>query len=442
MLKFVAPMLYALNVCGVYYFARRALNWSVRKGLVAAFFFAFQLALLRLSWHSYRNMLGLAILLFTLPLFKNTKTKKGFAWLVLLSILVVFSHEYASVIMFTVILGIIASDFLKGERTRILKVVAAIFPALIIFLTSVYLILFPVPFHVETNIITVNDTLNPSSGKLFFLVDYLNVVSPIEHYPTYLDLVSRVFTLFSILYLLWLPLVFVGFFTDKVLNGWTVLLLVGSFNSLITPFFALELWFRWMFMLVYPFTFYAVNAIQKVLESQSKGVAPSFRWMNWMKVSRRGVLGISLSTVLLGTLFMATPLFFGRFGVFSIPNINTYFPSTMLHNTVPLQDVKSTIQVMEWLNTNMIDGSCVVLLDAFQRWSDLYLDKKHTVVSFTIDMEKALNVALKHGFDPIYLIWWRENIGWYGGLTVPSYFESIFSSERISIFKYYTSSYT
>jgi len=441
LLKLAAPTLYALNSCGVYYFSRKALGWDVRWSLFGTFFFVFQLALLNLSWHSYRNMLGLAILLFTLPLLKNAKTKRGYAWLASLSILVVFSHEWSSVVMLGVILWAMVSDFLNGEKMRMLKVLAAITPALVIFLTSVYLVLFPVPVPVETNVIDAHDIILPSPGKVFFLVDYLGILSPIEYYPTYFDLVSRVMTLFCLLYLLCLPLVLVGFFRDKILNGWTVWLLVGSFNSVITPFCALHLWFRWMFMLVYPFTFYAVNGIQKIWKSQGNGVAPSFKWMSWMKVSRRGVLGVLLSTVLLGTLFMTSPLFFGRYGIFSIPNMNTYFPSTMLHNTVPLQDVKSTIQTMEWLNEHMVDGSCVLLRDAFQRWSDLYLDKEHTVVLFMVDVEKALNVALEHGFDPIYLIWWNDNIGWYGGLIVPSYFKFIFSSERISVFKYCNSSY-
>lgn len=434
LLKIVAPTLYALNVCGVYYFAKKALNWENKKALMAAFFFAFQLASLRLSWDLYKNVLGLGILLFTLPLIKSRETKKSIAIFVLLSILVVFSHGYASVTMFAVIFGVIVSDFLKDERKRLSRVFTAAFPALVIFLASIYFSVFSIPSHVEMNIISAQDTVHPSPGGLSFLVNYMDVVLPFEYYPTYMHLASHVLSLFSLLYLPWMPLVFLGFFGDKILNCWTLLLLVGSFSALIMPFCALDLWFRWMLMLVYPFTFYAANGVQKVLDSQGGGIAPSFRWLKWMKVSNRSVLGIASIIVLLGSIFMTTPLFFDKFGVFSVPTTYTYVPSTMLHNTIPLRDVKGTIEVLEWLNGNMIEKSCVLLQHPFISWASLYLDNKHVIISYEMDVERALDVALNQGFNFIYLVGWNENIGWYG-FSVPKDFAPIFSSDRISVFK-------
>lgn len=169
LLKLVAPTLYALNVCGVYYFARKALNWETRKALMVAGFFVFQLAALRISWDLYRNMLGLAILLFALPWIREVKTKKGFVLFILLSTLVVFGHEITSVIMFAVVLGVIVKDFFGGEKARLLRVVAAVLPALAILLMSVYLGMFSAPFPVKANVVSVNDTVHPSPDGLFFL---------------------------------------------------------------------------------------------------------------------------------------------------------------------------------------------------------------------------------------------------------------------------------
>ena len=64
LLKVVAPLLFGLNVAGVYWFSRKALGWSWRMGLVAGIFFALQLASLRISWDLLRNTLGLGVLLF------------------------------------------------------------------------------------------------------------------------------------------------------------------------------------------------------------------------------------------------------------------------------------------------------------------------------------------------------------------------------------------
>ena len=430
LLKFAAPALYALNACGVYFFARKALNWETRKALIAAFFFAFQLASLGISWHFYRNMLGLAMLLFALPLIGDVKTKTAFGLFFLLSLFVVFGHEYASVTLFAVILGLVVSRWLKRRGMVPWKVLADVIPALAVFLTIVYLRIFPVPFHIDTNVIRVHDTFEHSLGGM--LVDYLSVANPIESYPTYLHLVSHVFSLFALLYLVWLPLVLVGFFRDKILDGWTTLLLIGSFGCLVVPFFALDLWCRWMLMLVYPFTFYAVNGVWRVLKSGP--CVSGLKWMGWMKISRRNAVGISLVTVLLGSLFMTWPLISGRYGLFGGATTWKYFPSTMQSSSVPLQDTEGTVKAVEWLNRHMTDGSCVLVHDAFFYWTELYLHKNHVVIFFASNLEAASNLALENGFNSLYFIWWNEDIGWYG-FKVPSDFVSVFESGRISVFQ-------
>jgi hypothetical protein len=439
LLKLAAPILYALNICGIYYFSRKALNWSAEKALTASFFCVFQLALLRLSWDLYRNMLGSAILLFALPLMRDIENKKSFVVFVLLSVLVVFAHMLVSVVLFATIFGVVATNLLKGEK-RAVTILLAVLPALVIFVVSVFLA--PVQSDIQANVI---NTYEPPTrpGGLFFLVNYLDISDLVQSYPTYGELVLHFFSLFTVLYLWWLPLVFVGFFRDRTLDSLTLVLFAGSFNALITPFCAVDFWNRWMFMLVYPFTFYAVNSVEKVSRSKDKSVASVFRRLSWIKISRKTMLGIFSLTVVFGSIFMAVPPFFDRFGVFFIPTTNSYLPSTMLYNTVPLRDVEPTVRAMEWLNENMTDGSGVLINHAFLWWADLYLDKRHMIVYFMKDVENALSVALAKGFDPIYLIWWNENylswqnedIGWYG-INVPKYFKYIFSSDRISVFQY------
>jgi hypothetical protein len=431
LLKLVAPTLYALNVCGVYHFSRKVLNWETKKALAAAFFFTFQLASLRISWDHYRNMFGLAILLFTLPSIRSMEKRKDFASFVPLSMLVVFSHEFPSVIMFAAIAGVIMSDFFKGKRMRALKVLAATSPALAVFLT-ILLNHQLVPFRMETNVIMARDTLYPKPGGLFFLIDYLSVVHSDHYYPTYLSLVSDVLSRFGLLYLLCLPFVLVGFFRDRILNGWTLLLLAGTFDSLITPFSALNWWNRWILLLVYPFTFYTVNGIHKVSKS-------NWRWLGWMKVSKRTIFGILLLMVLL------QPPIFLVAEYYNVVQPLSYSGSSRimkLHSTIPLQDVEGTIEVIGWLNSHMREGSCVLVHEYFFRWAYVRLDKKYTIVYYFRDVEGALTLALNHHFDPIYLIWWNENVEWsygtksYFDITVPKHFVPVFGSGRVSVFEY------
>jgi len=434
LLKIVGPLLYGGSTAGIYYFAWKGLSWDVKKSLLASAFFAFQLAALGISWHFYRNVLGLMLLLFALPFFKKIESGKELALLAVLSLLVMFGHEYASIAMLVIVLALVARGFLKKEKIPY-GVLIAIFPALIVFMGNIYLRIFPASFSVETNIIKINDSFNPHPGGLFFLVNYLSVATPVQHYTNYLELVSHVASLFALLYLIWLPLVLVGFFRDNVLDGWTTLLLTGSFGCLIVPFSALDMWNRWMLMLVYPFTFYAVNGFWKVLKSQDTHVASGLRWMSWIKTSRKSAIGISIVTVLLGSLFMTWPLILGRYGLFGFSTTWKYFPSTMQSSSVPLQDTEGTIKAFRWLNDHMENSSCVLIHDAFKFWTMFCLDENHIVILFTNNLEAASNLALENGFNSLYFVWWNENIGWYG-LTVPSDFVSVFKSERISVFEY------
>lgn len=439
LLKLTAPILYALNACGVYYFTRKALDWSVRKGLTASLFCVFQLALLRLSWDLHRNMLGSVVLLFTLPWMQRVKTRKGFALFALLSLLVVLAHILVSVVLFAVILGAGISDCV-GKKAKASRVLLAALPALVFFIVSVSTV--PLRSFQVANVIDTYERPARPSG-LFFLVNYLEISDLVQSYSTYADLALHVFSLFGVLYLWWLPLVLIGFLRDKILDSWTLVLMAGSFGALIVPFCAVDLWNRWMFMLIYPFTFYAVNGVEKVHRSEDKSVASAFRWLGWIKVSRKTMFGMFFLAIVFGSIFLAVPPFFDRFGVFFIPTTTSYLPSTMLYNTVPLRDVKSTASVMEWLNENMDSGSGVLINHALFWWADLYLDHKHMIIYFMKDIDKALRVALAKGLDTIFFVWWNEDyflwqnesIGWYG-LTIPNCFKYIFSSDRISVFKY------
>src|SRR3989304_3865815 len=113
LLKAVAPLLYGLNVAGIYWFARKTLNWNMRMSVLAGVFFALQLASLRISWELVRNTLGLGILLFAFSYVKDVGSKRGFALFTVFSLLSVFAHEYAAVTLLVVVLGLLVWKSLK-----------------------------------------------------------------------------------------------------------------------------------------------------------------------------------------------------------------------------------------------------------------------------------------------------------------------------------------
>lgn len=425
LLKLTAPLLYGLNVAGVFWFARKMLNWNVKLSLLAGGLFSVQLASLRISWDLFRNTLGLGLLLFTLPLVGRASSKRDLALLVLLSLLTVFAHEYAAVTLLAIVGSVLFWHLLRKRLVNVdVLTLVAVLPALCVFLTDVFLNLYPIRYSTTTNVISIGGT---SSGRFFFLANYLSVKDAVFHYPTYLSLVLDVLLLFAFLYLSYLCLVWKGFFKNTVLNSWTAFLLVGSFGCLLVPFFALDNWDRWMFMLAYPFTFYAVNGIS-LLKNYSVSHKRSFG------ASTRKIKGMLIITVLLGCTYLATPVLMNTInaGTFSVYPTSMHFSFAP---TVPYEDVDDVTKAMNWLNANMGNSSCVVLHDAFFQWGRLCLDQTHEIVHFSDDVDLAVNASVQQGFRQIFLVWWNKNIGWYG-VQVPSYFVQLKDFGRISIFSY------
>jgi hypothetical protein len=317
---------------------------------------------------------------------------------------------------------------------------AASSPAFIVFLIGIFFRVFPAGYSVVTNILGSGDAVNAGLGKLasgnvvnaglresFFLVDYFGVKSSLDYYPSYGYLALNVVVLFVLLYVSYLFLVWKGFFRNGMLDTWTALLLVGSFCCLVFPFCAVQYWHRWMFMLAYPFTFYAINALNRFSAKHSGAqLAP--------RILSRKLMGFLLATCLLGSVYLATPVLMSTLnvGVFSIPFVYKYFSSSP---TVPYQDVDGVVQAMEWLNKNMSNSSCVILHQAFLFWGELHLDKSHTIVAFESDFNAGLAVASKNGFTYTYSVWWNQNIGWYD-ITIPSCFVRVKDFGRISVYEH------
>jgi len=118
LLKIVAPALFGLNVAGVYWVGRKLLGWNAKLCLAATGLFAFQLATLRISWDLLPNTLGMGLLLFALPFVGKLGSTRDFTVLALLSLLIVFAHEYAAVALITIVLGVVAWRFARKNFSR------------------------------------------------------------------------------------------------------------------------------------------------------------------------------------------------------------------------------------------------------------------------------------------------------------------------------------
>ena len=307
------------------------------------------------------------------------------------------------------------------------RLLVGVLPALAVFVVGLGLQFFPVSYAAETNVIGLGEAISVKPGGLFFMEDYLSANSSATSYAGYWDLALNVGLLFAVLFLPYIFLVVKGFFRNGVLDLWTGLLVVGAFGCLLVPFAALTLWWRWMFMLVYPLTFYALSGLRRLFGKSREG---KIRFASLISSKKSAV--IVLLTFGLGAAYLATPVLIAFAGA-SVP----FFPSTSLYFStspcVPYEDVDSVIQAMTWLNSNLDQDSIVVLQYVFLSWGQLYLDNSHTIMNVHSDVDLAVNTAFDHGFTRVFFVYWNQPIGWTT-VVVPERFVSVQDFGRISVY--------
>jgi hypothetical protein len=429
LLKVLAPFLFGLNVAGIYWFARKSLGWSAGMSVLASVFFSLQLASLRISWDLLRNTLGLGILLFAMSYVKDVKSNRGFALFTTLSLLSVFAHEYAAVLLFVAVFGLLVWGTVRKQvdLARV-RVFLGVLPAFAVFMVGFGLRLSPV-YSATSNVMVACDTVSGKASGLFFLVNYLTVQNSVDSYATYWNLAFSVVVLFAALFLPYLLLVVKGFFKNNVLTLWTGFLLIGAFGCLVIPFSALQYWYRWMFMLVYPFTFYAVSGLSWVWKKLPRGQQYlSQMWPFDWKAS-----AMVCFTFYLGIAYLATPLIMPLTGmsVASVSQNYLYFSDSP---TVPYKDADSVVQAMKWLDSNSGSGSCVILQHALLCWGEIYLDKNQGIVTFNSNLNLAVTTAQTHGYSMVYFVWWNTPVGWYS-VIVPPNLVGVQDFGRISVYR-------
>jgi hypothetical protein len=133
LLKVVAPLLYGGVSAGVYFVASKKFGWSITKSLMACLVLIFSVAGLAISWQFYRNVFGVIVFLFAIPLIKNDINWKETMVLSILSLLIAWGHELSTISFFFVVLGYLLLSVVKKEKIHY-RLFVALIPAFLVFL--------------------------------------------------------------------------------------------------------------------------------------------------------------------------------------------------------------------------------------------------------------------------------------------------------------------
>jgi hypothetical protein len=397
----------------IYAYAKRGLGWSPGKSTATALLGTVYFVALRVSWDQLRSELALILFFAALALFsvgeRGGFSRKGYVLLSLSMVAVVLAHQLVSVLMLGVFAFTIVYELLRKRFGRVVNLFVVSLPAVLLFLAVVYLL----PAVPEYRLI-----FGFSSGD-----GWLSLFG----FSSYQSMLVGEAGFFLYCFLPVLPLVLVSLrrFGNLQVRSWVLL----SFVLLLVPMVSPSN-LRWVMLLTYPLTFYAVDAVSRV---------ESVSWRRFGFTLRRIAvvyLALMVSILSLGFMLLSpeTP-----FPYFDPARCNGYIyqvPSSMLQNTVSIADCQSTTNALQWLKNNMGANAVLLTHRAFYGWALSTLDASRVVLYEYGNPEDMARTVAQEGHGQIYLIWWVNGQGWYGQSTVSSSFLEVYRSGRIAVYSY------
>lgn len=405
-LKVLAPLLLGLLGIAVYYYANKTLLWSPKKSLLVALFATLYFVALRVSWDMLRSELGLIFLFTSLIFLDNDEgsTLRNGALLSLSMLGVVLAHQLVAVIMFFIVLATLVRLFLAGKKNDLGRLVVCSVPAGFMFLLIVY-----ANYVVSPQFSVVSGFPAQSSEGWMALFGF----------ASYSDLVVDTLSFLVFCYLPLLPLVVLGarkFRGNLHLKSWIVWVLFALLLVVVSPVASFPVVpYRWILLLVYPLAFFAAEAFA------------GFR----LCVYKLG-FGLMLATLSLGFIVLPNSLAFPYYTAFSL-----YVPTSMLQNTVSLGDCQDTVNVFQWMETNVDGESLLLAHDAFYGWAALALEDDRLIrYGYESPEAVAQELVMNGSASRLYLVWWVDGNGWHGQSAVSSVFETVYESGKIAVYAY------
>jgi hypothetical protein len=319
--------------------------------------------------------LGLIFLLIALSFLKSNSK---FKWLFisLSATLAAISREYVAFLLFTTLLGFAIME--KRGRVNLLLV---LFPALTVFIVTLYQ-------QRLWNYISSDQTLSAFPSRMI-----------------------DAFLIFAICYLPILPFVMKGLYKDKLLIPAVSWLLIGSFSATISPIWAVPGYQRWLMLLVFPFSIYAVRGFKRMnLFSGRK---------------KRRFMFILLFFIIVGVGYST--------GAFSYVVENSWVPPNLVQSSISPNKIDDVINCLRWLNDNATKNSALLADERFIGWAWIYLERAGDdieVINYVpnTNLQPALDKALSYNPSNVYLILQAD--------LSPKFFKEVHSETHFSILQY------
>jgi len=419
-IKVAGCLLYGGLSGALYILCRKLLEWGKIQSLLVSVLFMVQLAALRIGWDLFRNMLAL---IFFVPaiycLYANHKTK-NLILLLIFSFLIVLANPLVAGLWFVLVIVWLVYKLWTKDHKNALLILVSILPALIMFL-----------------LMLKTPTANSFGGRVFSqteaerVMGYFTAYTQKTPYTTLALTITTVFW-FCFQFIVW-PALY-GFWLlrkNLLLTTLTLWLLLGTFSAILFGGFGLFVWDRWLFMLVLPFSIYAVAGLWDVGQRLRK-----------LKIAKLKI--VKFITVPLAIIFWLA--FIGLFVWHNFPfvsirsdqaqkpylnsQINAYLPPSMINNSVGFENMNDILNCIEYLNQKGVDKS-VIVID--QRYLGILLLKfdfsNDYIYSYPWSKrisQKTLAQLKVQNIGQIYTIWTHTTI---------TGFERMYKSGQMNVYR-------
>lgn len=349
-LKFTGPIFYALFVSSFYYLLSKGLGWNGKKSFFIALFFLLQPGVLRTGWDQLRLMLGFVFLFILLAktkcnIIKGAKEQP--TTVVVLSILLTVTQQLTAVLFFLILVWQLFKMFIKTRMGISTKKLLVFIPSVVILLSQLYLAYFTNPSF-SSNV----EPIYLPSGSTFFAFTNYFLSDPRFVGKSFFTIWEYVGNLSLYVVVPLIPLAVKGFFRDKVFLPILTWLLVASYSLVFFPWFSLNYYWFWTFLLPIPLTVYAGQGLDKI---------GAFTRKNRIKLLAGslliGILGFSYATSIISV---------------GYPLAYSYMPPGLVSSCVDFKEIPNIEEAFMWINENLPTNASVIVPENFQGFAFMF----------------------------------------------------------------------
>jgi len=388
-LKVAGPVFYGLFVLSFYYMLWKGLGWSGRKSFVTALLFLLQPAVLRTGWDQLREELGFVFLFVLLGRVNcdvvGSVGKKPLT-VVVLSVLVVLSHQLAAVLLFVVVFWQLVDGLVK-KSGLFLRGLVGFLPSALVFVWQLYGQFVcpnfsdhfaPIQLPLGSDIFGFTNYF--LSDPRFLGGDYWKVLSYVGSLSLYVVVPLVLFA--------WR-----GFFWNRVFTPMLVWLCITTYSIVVFPWFAFSYYWWWILLLPIPLTVYVGHGLEKL------GVFSSAKRLRVAVIAL-----IMLGIVAFGYATSIIPI--------GYPYAYYYIPSGLVESSVPYEDIPNINKAFEWLNQNASTNSTIIVPEKFQGMAYIKLRKdiKICIAPSLLNLTDVVRV-IELDSRMIYAVYYFDEIG-------------------------------